>query len=129
MSDVGALILVVDDDHDIRDAVAELLRESGYEVVVARNGAEAHDLLQVGPLPSVILLDLMMPEADALEFRTRQLQDPRVADIPVVLLSASSRTVESAQAMGVAGYLKKPFGADNLLATVEKLRIKVAPGA
>ena len=56
-----ALVLLVEDDEDIRESIAEFLRDDGYEVVGARNGAVAMDLLRDGLLPSVVLTDLMMP--------------------------------------------------------------------
>jgi len=82
-------ILVVDDDRDIRDSLVEVLGEHGYPVIGAGNGVEALEILRTSaPPPSLILLDLMMPVMDGREFRERQLENPALADIPVIVISA-----------------------------------------
>ena len=81
-------VLVVDDDADMRAAVAELLRMSDDEVMTAEHGAAALALLSGPVLPEVILLDLMMPVMDGLEFATARARDPRLAGIPLVIFSA-----------------------------------------
>jgi len=79
----------VDDDADIREALEELLADSGYSVMTAGNGRQALDLLADEPLPSVILLDMMMPVMDGYEFLEAQRNDQRLASIPVAVLTAS----------------------------------------
>jgi CheY-like chemotaxis protein len=109
-------ILIVEDDLDIREALAEALGFEGYDVLLAENGQEALDVLRVGPLPHVILLDLLMPVMNGWEFRQEQLADPALAGIPVVVVSAS--------APGDARpdrYLPKPFSIDELLVAVAEL--------
>jgi CheY-like chemotaxis protein len=83
------LILVVDDDHAIRESLSELLEDEGYHVAKATNGQEALEVLaRVGP-PCVILLDLMMPVMDGYEFMGRKTADPALASIPVVVITAA----------------------------------------
>jgi CheY-like chemotaxis protein len=106
------IVMVVEDDHLIRQVIAEALEEEGFEVVEAANGKEALEALkQVHP--SLILLDLMMPVMDGWEFRRAQLADPSIADVPVVVLSAlKDHTVEAERSF------TKPFDLEDLLDTV-----------
>ena len=83
------MIVVVDDDDDVRDAVREILHGEGYETVGASNGREALDWLQNSPVtPELILLDLMMPEMDGWEVLSGINADPQLKKIPVALMSA-----------------------------------------
>ena len=88
-------ILLVEDDADIRLQVVLALELEGYEVVQASNGKEALALLRSSSpegLPCCIILDLMMPVMDGWEFRRRQREDPALASVPVVVLSALDQT-------------------------------------
>ncbi len=109
-------ILVIDDDRGIRETLGDVLRDEGYQVRLARDGVEALSLLRHESAPDLILLDLSMPGMSGLEFREAQLEDQRLAQIPVVILSADERT----RCPGVAGWLRKPVELDQLLAAVEK---------
>ncbi|MBC7545053.1 MAG: response regulator, partial [Candidatus Sericytochromatia bacterium] len=80
-------ILIVEDDIDIRETLAEILADEGYSVASAANGLDAISYLQTEAMPCVILLDLMMPVMSGWEFRAKQQQDPTLAGIPVVVLS------------------------------------------
>lgn len=112
-------VLVVDDESDIREAVSELLEDEGYEVVSARDGAEAlrkaHEFH-----PSLVLLDLMMPGMNGWEFRARQKDDPELSRIPVIILSALGRTA----GIDAAAFLQKPFELDELLSAVRRHAIE-----
>ncbi len=112
-------ILVVEDDADIRSGVAEVLRQEGYEVATAAHGREALDWL-CGNSPSVILLDLMMPIMDGWEFRSEQLRDPRLARIPVVLLSGAGDVRQHATSLGADGFLVKPLDIDELFTAAQR---------
>src|SRR5438067_1769607 len=81
-------VLIIEDDADLRDMMAQLLSLEGFQSVAVSNGREALDYLGQGVLPDVILLDLMMPVMDGWEFRRKQQADRALADIPVVVLSA-----------------------------------------
>jgi CheY-like chemotaxis protein len=116
-----ARILVIEDDLSIREALAELLAEEGYAVACAANGAEALDLLALDAAPSLILLDLMMPVMNGWEFRSAQRQDPRLAQIPVLVLSASHAGDSGAvTGLGVNAFLQKPFDLETLVSTVQR---------
>ncbi|MGC4000520.1 MAG: response regulator [Anaeromyxobacter sp.] len=110
-----ACVLVVDDEADIRQAVSEILADEGYVVVGARDGAEALAQARAAH-PSLVLLDLMMPRMNGWEFREAQRQDPELAKIPVVVLSALARD----KGIDASGYIEKPFDLDDLLTAVRR---------
>jgi CheY-like chemotaxis protein len=114
-------ILVVEDDGAIRQTVAELLEEEGYEVECAVNGADALARLERADVPALILLDLTMPVMDGWSFRETQRRDPRLAAIPTVVVTASlSPDPRAATALAPDGYLPKPFDVDRLMDTVHR---------
>ena len=91
-------VLIVDDDDDIREALRGLLEEEGYEVVEASQGREALNLLQRAEVkPAVLLLDLMMPLMDGWQLRSRLRQDPELATIPIVIMTAHAGVVRAVQ--------------------------------
>jgi CheY-like chemotaxis protein len=106
-------VLVVDDERDIREAVAELLEDEGYDVVWARDGEEALQQAREHH-PQLVLLDLMMPGMNGWEFRKAQKEDPELAAIPVVVLSAFG----SEAGVDAAAFVQKPFELDELLSAV-----------
>jgi CheY-like chemotaxis protein len=120
----GATVLVIDDEPDIRDAAVMLLRSDGYAAVSAENGREALGLLRSGAVrPRLIILDLAMPVMDGFASRTAQLSDPRLAPIPVVVLSAAGPVVPKAvERMHAAATVEKPVDGDELLRVVEAYR-------
>jgi CheY-like chemotaxis protein len=110
-------VLLVEDDGDLRDAMADTLEESGYSVAAVANGLECLEWLREAPRPpSLILLDLMMPVMDGWQFRVEQLKDPRLARIPVVILSAMASPAVSDD----VEHLKKPVKLQPLLALVAR---------
>jgi signal transduction histidine kinase len=117
----GKRILIVEDDPPIRDALAMLLREEGYEVSTADDGEEAFDRLEADTeaQPDLIVLDLRMPVMDGWEFRTAQRRNSRLATIPVVVVSADGSS--HAAAISAEAFLRKPFDTANLLATIERV--------
>ena len=118
-------ILLVEDDVDLREALVESLREEGYTVECAGDGAQAMALLRRGIRPSLILLDLMMPRMNGSEFRMAQKVDPALRHLPVVLLSADARMEEKARALEVQGAIRKPIDLDELVAVIERYRPEV----
>jgi CheY-like chemotaxis protein len=114
-------ILVVDDEARVRNALAQLLEDEGYQVAVVRNGQEAIDYLeQSATAPCLILLDMMMPEMTGVQFRTYQQSHAALANIPVVAMSASLYLAQAVEALGVTEYLHKPFDIDELLSIVAR---------
>ena len=114
----GPAILIVDDDADIREALTDVLADYGYQPHAVANGREALDALQAGALPAVILLDLMMPVMDGAQFRREQLHDPRIAAVPVIVISAGNDVQQAAQSLGVADTMNKPIDLQQLLARI-----------
>lgn len=113
-------VLIVDDDDSIREALATILEDEGYRVASAVNGMDALKYLRSNLSPCLILLDLMMPVMDGWLFRAAQMQDPALAPIPVVVISAFSNVPRLATDLAVAECLQKPIDLDTLLATVER---------
>jgi CheY-like chemotaxis protein len=103
------MILVVEDDLDLLEGLAELLEAEGYRVRRARHGLEALGFLRAGPIPRMILLDLMMPIMNGWQFRYEQRQDSDLAKIPVVVVSAKSDSQQHAAWLEADGYLSKPI--------------------
>lgn len=115
-------VLVVEDNADIRETLVEILGDHGYEAIGASNGLEALQRLQQSKhLPSLILLDLMMPVMDGRAFRQEQLRHPHFAQIPVVALSAQRDVTESVTEMKVMAFLKKPLRMDELLGIAQRV--------
>lgn len=114
------LVLVVDDDRDIRDSLVEMLEDQGYLARGAANGLEALEVMRTSAaLPCVILLDLMMPMMDGWEFREAQLKNPAWTQIPVIVLSAYSDVGAQARALAVE-HLRKPLAVRPLLEAVRR---------
>ena len=116
MSD-GGTILVVDDSAMNRMVLTKALADEGHEAVTAENGLQALDLLAAEPV-DVVLLDLVMPELDGYETLARIKADPKLRDVPVIVVSAVDEldSVVRCIEMGATDYLPKPFNASVLRA-------------
>jgi|SRR5215469_6799403 len=107
-------ILVVEDDEDAREALVALLQMKGYHAVPASNGREALEYLQHARAPDLIILDLWMPIMNGWQFREEQMRDPRLAGVPVIVVTAlSDRTDVNANEVII-----KPVDVDHLLCAV-----------
>jgi CheY-like chemotaxis protein len=118
----SAGILLVEDDRDVRDAIAEVLEEEGYQVARARTGVDA--LEQLGKshrLPAAIVLDLMMPVMDGWEFWSLQQSHYEWASIPVVVISADTNAKDKSSALRPVACLRKPLDIDELLAILTRV--------
>ena len=113
-------ILVVDDDADNRDTLADLLRAHGYDVATATNGETALAALRAGSPPCLILLDLRMPVMNGWEFRRQQLADPALAAIPILVTTGVAPGTVEAESLAIDVYLPKPFDIDVLLDVVRR---------
>lgn len=122
MSERPRTVMIVDDDFDVRESITDVLEDEGYCVVSAVDGLDALAVLRRDPPPDLILLDWMMPRCDGAHFRAQQLQEPALASIPVVLLTADLRVQDKQRSLGTAGFLTKPVQLDDLLTTVERYR-------
>jgi CheY-like chemotaxis protein len=109
-------ILVVDDDEGALEALSDILEYEGYAVSRAKNGLEAYESLERSDAghPQLIILDLLMPVMDGWEFRSRQLQNPLIAKIPVLVVTAIGATA----GIEATALMHKPVDVDALLRTV-----------
>jgi CheY-like chemotaxis protein len=115
------IVMIVEDDRDVRDSVREALEDHGYQTVGASQGKEALELLRSSAAkPCIILLDMMMPVMDGWAFRKAQTADPALSSIPVIVLTAHSSASDTAREMGAVGFLRKPVTLQELLAAVKQ---------
>ena len=115
---VHAPVLIVEDDADLREMMAQLLQLEGFDAHSVANGREALEYLKEGAPPQLILLDMMMPVMDGWEFRREQQLSPKLADVPVIVLSALDQT--RVGEIGAVAFLKKPLDFDRLLDLVRR---------
>jgi CheY-like chemotaxis protein len=112
------LLLVVEDDLDIREAITDILQDAGYRVALATNGAEAWDYLQNNPPPALMLLDLLMPVMSGAQLLDRLRGADGQVGIPTILMTASPQWANQ-PALPI---LIKPMRADLLLQRIEETR-------
>ena len=125
----GPRVLIVEDDADVREAIVSAVEDQKIPCLQAANGLEALELLErETPPPDVILLDVMMPVMDGWGFRARQQATPRLASIPVVVLTAHASARETAEKMDAAGFLRKPVDLDLPIDTIRRLGPRTAAG-
>ena len=115
MSDRPPLVLVADDDPDIRSLVTLRLERSGYEVIAAGDGEQAL-AAALERAPDLALLDVMMPKLDGYEVTERLRQEEATRHLPVILLTARVQETDIARgvAAGADDYVKKPFSTTEL---------------
>ncbi len=113
-------ILVIEDDQDIRDILEIVLAAEGYEVQTAADGAAGLDHLRGGVLPSLILLDMMMPRLDGEGFLKAMRGNPSTADIPVVIVTGHPAARAKAAELGASGCLMKPVELVELLSAIRR---------
>src|SRR6185436_10693569 len=106
-----------EDDDDLREAMALFLAAEGYNVVEAQHGAEALERLRTSGSFCLILLDLFMPVMNGWDFRSAQLNEPGLATVPVVVISADAATMAAAATLGAVGSMVKPIDFNRLLET------------
>jgi CheY-like chemotaxis protein len=115
------LVMIVEDDRDVRETLAEILADHSYDTLLASNGQEALSRLRTATeKPSVILLDIMMPVMNGWEFRALQKTDSTLSGIPVVVITAHADASRAAAEMEAAGFLRKPVKLESLIASVAR---------
>src|SRR5260370_2190544 len=121
-------ILLVEDDFVLRTSLAELLTQEGYDVECAAHGLEAyHWLNSANTRPSLIVLDLMMPYMDGIEFRDLQKALPSVADVPVVVITASAEPAAAATGVDPKQTFFKPANTPPISQTIRRLTPPAPP--
>ena len=113
MNQDGSLILVVDDDDEIREALGDVLQDEGFQVVGMRDGREALEYLRGGTRPCAILLDLWMPGMDGWQLRYELEREPSFAEIPIIVVTAARG--QRREDLRVAEVLTKPLRLEQLL--------------
>jgi len=114
-------VLVIEDDSDLRESLSQALRDYGFAVTPASNGQQALELLRTGTRPSVILLDLMMPVLNGWELRDALREDPALAGIPQLVISAYMDEAEQhVLALPPGDCIRKPFPMRVLLEAIER---------
>jgi CheY-like chemotaxis protein len=114
-------ILIVEDDDDTRSTMVQLFGDRGYTASGARHGKEALEQLRSGAaLPAVIFLDIMMPVMDGRAFRAEQLLDPKLRDIPVVVVTANANLAEMERELQTSHTLRKPVTVKQLVKVAEQ---------
>ena len=109
-------VLVVEDDDELRESMRDLLVDSGYAVVAARDGQEALDALAHTQQPCVVLLDLLMPRMNGWDFFEKMRAQPELSAVPVVVHSSAPSRAPA----GVTLVLKKPLQPERLLSVVRE---------
>ncbi len=116
-------VLVVDDSPTVRQQVGTVLRDAGFDVVEASDGAEGTSKVAADRDIGMVILDVNMPRVNGLEMLETIKQDSRNAALPVVMLTSEGQLslIERAKRAGAKGWIVKPFKAELLLAAVRKL--------
>ncbi|MBS1741461.1 MAG: response regulator [Bacteroidetes bacterium] len=115
-------ILVVDDDPYILMSLEFLMKKNGFDVVVARNGTEALEILHK-QMPQLVLLDIMMPDVDGYEICRQIKEDPVLESIQVVFMSAKTKDsdIRKGYELGASLYVTKPFSTRDLMKKIKEL--------
>lgn len=117
MSEPAPLVLLMEDDHDLRETISELMEAQGVEVRAACDGCEGLEILRAGLRPRAVFLDQCMPRLDGASVLAAMVEDPALADIPVVWMTGERRKPPTP----VAVCLQKPFDLGDLTAVLTSL--------
>ena len=118
----GKKIIVVDDDPYILMSLEFLMKKNGYDVMVARNGTEALEIIEK-KLPDIVLLDIMMPDVDGYEICRHIKKTARLRQTKVVFMSAKTKEadIQKGYDLGAALYITKPFSTRELVKKIKEL--------
>ena len=112
------LVAIIEDDSEFRNMLRELLEEEQYRVVALANGAEALEKLRGDAVPDVILLDVSMPVMDGFDFLRFRNDDPRLSQVPVVLVTNAKP--HERPTVGVNDVVRKPIDIDEILFAIKR---------
>lgn len=115
-----ARVLVVDDDDFVREVIVSILQLAGFDVVEAGGGAEGLKILRADRTVCLVLLDLMMPDMDGWRFRHEQREDPRLAEIPTVIITGGALSADLDEQLKAADYLAKPVEREVLVSVAAR---------
>jgi CheY-like chemotaxis protein len=116
-------ILVVDDDMLARMTAAQCVKQQGHTAGMADGGARAIEMLQSDEF-NLILLDLMMPDMDGFEVLAKIMEDPRLRQIPIIMVSGAedAESIDRCLEMGAVGHLAKPLDSASLAAQISDFK-------
>ena len=116
-------ILVVDDSSAVRQQVSLALGQAGFDVVEAADGVDGAETIRSDPDIRMVICDVNMPRMDGLEMVETVKAEPQFANLPIIMLTTEGQPsmIKRAKAAGAKGWIVKPFKAQMLVATAEKL--------
>jgi chemotaxis protein histidine kinase CheA len=119
----SATILVVDDSRTVREILTMTLKEAGYQVLLAKDGKEAIEQLLDRPEVQLVICDIEMPVMNGFDFLRYRRQHPRLAKVPVAMLTfvKTKRDRDLARQLGASAYITKPYLKEEFLATIDKI--------
>ena len=120
MMKTSKLILIVDDEYDIASTLELAFNMENYEVKLSTSGLEALEVLKIGPMPDIIISDIMMPIMNGYDFVQKVREIKRFDHIPILLMSAGRVHKEKLESINYSGYIRKPFDLDEVLDLVHK---------
>lgn len=119
---MSALILVVDDNVDLRETMAELLMLEGFEALIAVNGLDALEMLSSGDMiPDIIVSDWRMPDMDGEELYKTLRSDARYVHIPFILMGQFQSSQAMVKQFPDAQFLDKPFSPNELITIIRNI--------
>jgi two-component system, response regulator, stage 0 sporulation protein F len=110
-------VLVVDDDHDVREVISDVLKDVGFSVLQASNGQLALEVMRAFPEPALVVLDLDMPVMSGAELLAHMKTDGRLSLVPVLILSGTNKS-KAPQDESVVGFVSKPCDLNGFVRTV-----------
>jgi DNA-binding response OmpR family regulator len=126
MTNTRGPLLVVEDIPNVLELLEVTLRFQGYEVITARNGEEALEILET-ETPALIITDILMPKLDGFAFVQKLRSNPKTMTLPVIFLSATYVTPEDqtfAMSLGASRFIEKPIDTEDFLLTIAELLSK-----
>jgi DNA-binding response OmpR family regulator len=122
-------VLIVEDDESIAQLLEFMMQREGYAVQICRDGRQAEQRIVTGPVPSLVVMDVMLPYKDGFELIALLRRQPGWARVPVLMLSAKSHEPDIVRALeaGSNGYVVKPFQPQEVMARVRQLMQAAQP--
>ena len=126
---MAGTVLIVEDEQDLVDTMRFAFEKEGFEVLVARDGATAFELLEQRPPPDLVMLDLMLPDASGTDICKRMRMSERTRTVPVVIVSARGDEIDRVVGfeIGADDYVVKPFSMRELLLRIKAILRRRAP--
>jgi len=118
---MGLKVLLIDDDPDILTSTSSLLRKKNYEVFEAESGEDALEILK-DRRPDFVVTDVLLPQMNGYELVKQIRENPRMSDIPVLVITGRGQMKETFDLLDVDGFISKPFLPETLFHKIEEIR-------